>query len=331
MSVHAATTRALWVDDRYRGLHGIGRYSLEVTSRLSLRWSPLALEGAPADPLDFARRLPAGAREGVVYSPGYGVLSRARAQVLTIHDLIHFEVDWPGRAKYLAYYNGPVRRMIRRTGVVLTVSRTSQERIREWLGDPSIDVVDAGIGCSSVFTPGPARRDPPPAAYVLAVGNLRPHKNLEVVFAAMATIRGLDLRLVLPLSEVNEGLAKARAAGLDGRVIVHCDVDDAELAELYRGAVLTAFPSTREGFGLPALESIMCGTPVVYWRGCLPVAETVGPAGRAVGAADDAAEWAAVIAAEISYPTVVEPPIGRYDWDRTASLVGGAVSRVLSA
>ena len=68
---------ALYVDDRYRGAHGIGRYAGEVLPRLRPEWRPLGLDGSPHSPVDAFRSLPAPVRAGTVYSPGYGALVRA--------------------------------------------------------------------------------------------------------------------------------------------------------------------------------------------------------------------------------------------------------------
>ena len=106
------TARRIFLDDRYRGVHGIGRYAQEVVARLRPDLQPLGLDGSPYTPLDSLRSLPGVERDALVYSPGYGALLRAPRQVLTVHDLIQLRLPWPGRAKFAAYYRGPVRRVI---------------------------------------------------------------------------------------------------------------------------------------------------------------------------------------------------------------------------
>lgn len=320
---------ALLVDDRYRGEHGIGRYAREVLARVRPSWSTLGLPGSPHSPIDAFRALPGVSRSDVIYSPGYGALARAPRQILTVHDLIQLRAPWPARAKFLAYYNGPVRHTIRRAGVVLTVSETSARDIRAWIRDDRVRVVNAGNGCSAAFTTsGTARAaDDPTLAYV---GNLRHHKNVDVVLRALALVPGVRLRAVIPEREAAEARARAAAAGVTDRVEWLHGVDDAGLAELYRGAAATVMPSTMEGFGLPALESIACGTPVLFWRGCESVAEIVGTAGAAVDEADDAAAWAAAIRSTVDQPRRVVAPLERFDWDRTASIVSDELERALA-
>lgn len=316
--------RALFVDDRYRGAHGIGRYAREVLGRLELPWRDLGLDGTPYSPLDAFRRVRGPGADDVVYSPGYGALLRAPRQVVTVHDLIQLRSAWPGRAKFLAYYNGPVRRVVRRAGVVLTVSETSAEAIRDWLRDDAVRIVNAGNGCSAAFTPeGPreAASDP----YVLFVGNTRAHKNIDVLLRAAAVATGIRVRTVVPEGEAAEVRRLAAEWGVAQRVDVIVGVDDERLAELYRGAAATVMPSLLEGFGLPALESIASGTPVIHWSGCRAVAEIVGGRGWSVAEAHDAQEWAAAVVEAVGSARRVSAPVGVYDWDRTARIVGETI------
>ncbi|WP_040162946.1 glycosyltransferase family 4 protein [Microbacterium gorillae] len=317
---------SLFVDDRYRGAHGIGRYAREVLPRLRPEWRALGLSGSPYSPVDAFRRLPGVGPDARVYSPGYGALVRAPRQILTIHDLIQLRSPWPGRAKFLAYYAGPVRQVVRRAGVVLTVSETSAEDIRAWVRDDRVRVVNAGNGASAAFRrEGPAENADEP--YVMYVGNTRHHKNLDVVIRALAQAPDVRLRAVLPAGELTVASEWADAAGVSARVDLLHDVDDERLAELYRGAAATVQPSTDEGFGLPALESIACGVPVIFWSGCASVAEIVGDRGWAVQAAHDEASWADALTVAVGARRRVRLPDGRYDWDRTAAIVSDELER----
>lgn len=319
----------LYVDDRYRGAHGIGRYAGEVLPRLRPRWQPLGLGGNPHSPLDALRSLPGIEGDPLVYSPGYGALVRAPRQILTVHDLIHLQLPWPGRAKFAAYYGGPVRHVVRKAGAVLTVSETSARAIREWLRDDAVRVVNAGNGCSEAFrVDGPA--EPAAQPYILYVGNNRPHKNLDVVLRALSLAPDVRLVAVVPRAEAEVIGARASALKAGDRVELVHDVDDPRLAELYRGAAATVMPSTLEGFGLPALESIACGVPVIFWRGCESVAEIVGDRGWALETSQDALEWGTALTTAVTASRRVDPPVGIYNWDRTAAIVSDVLEQELA-
>lgn len=318
----------LYVDDRYRGAHGIGRYASEVLPRLRPAWRSLGLSGDAHSALDAFRGLPQLGGDALIYSPGYGALVRAPRQILTVHDLIHLRMPWPARAKFEAYYRGPVRHTVRKAGVVLTVSQTSARAIREWLRDDAVEVIDAGNGCSAAFRVDGATEaatDP----YVMFVGNVRRHKNLDVVLRALALAPEVRLRAVVPEREIAEATARAVRLGVEGRVDWLHGVDDDRLAALYRGAAATVMPSTIEGFGLPALESVACGVPVLFWRGCEAVAEVVGDRGWGLESWQDAAEWAAALTLASESRRRVEPPRGAHDWDRTAGIISDALERAL--
>lgn len=320
----------VWVDDRYRGAHGIGRYTREVLSRLSVPVKPLSLSGTPYSPFDSVRAVRNVAATDVVYSPGYGALLRVPRQILTIHDLIQLRSPWPGRAKFVAYYAGPVRHAVRKAGVVFTVSETSARDIREWIRDDSVKIVNAGNGCSDAFQPdGPIALASDP--YLMYVGNMRHHKNLDVVLRAMPRTPDLRLRAVIPAAEHPSATARANALGVSNRIEWISDVDDERLAELYRGAVATVMPSTDEGFGLPALESVACGTPVIYWQGCASVAEIVGDRGWSLPDAHVAAEWADVFTEAVNTGRRVVLPRDAYDWNRTASIISGELEKALTS
>ncbi|MBP3883600.1 MAG: glycosyltransferase family 4 protein [Olsenella sp.] len=319
----------IYIDTRWVGEHGIGRYAREVTGRLDVEWESLGLDGSPSSPTGCLEGdLPTN---GLIYSPGYNCFAKARCpQVVTVHDLIHLETPWPSRAKYLAYYDGVLRPNIRRNGHVITVSEASASAIRTWLRDDSVEVINCGNGVSEDFTPvgdayEAAHGDNGP--YIVYVGNLRAHKNFDVLLEVLSDARLSDARLVAVLHERDEALARAEHHGVRDRVEVLRSLSDPELAAVYRGAALMAFPSVLEGFGLPAAECLSCGTPVVYSTCCASVAEIVGERGIGVADASDASEWADAISSMLAAPVAVDAGevSSRYRWDDVAKCVGGVL------
>lgn len=319
--------RRIGVDRRWAGTHGIGRYSAEVISRLTVDWGPLDVVGNPADPRE-ALRVPHLVGDGapdIIYSPGYNAFIRTKAkQVVTVHDLIHLRASWPGRVKYVAYYDGFLRSVIKRSNTVLTVSDTSARAIRRWLRDDEVTIVNTGNGCSRAFAPrGPKHVEDIP--YVLYVGNLRAHKNVMPALAGLARTNGL--RAILVTGDRERARQLVGRLGIASKVRVDSSLDDSDLATYYRGAAATLMPSRLEGFGLPALESLACGTPVIYWQGCDSVREIVGSNGWAVESSADPRQWACALNAASTLSVSLD--FRARSWDDVAGRVSAVLERCL--
>lgn len=172
--------------------------------------------------------------------------------------------------------------------------------------------------------------------YVLFVGTVEPRKNLAAVVAAMAGLdgRGVDLALVGP-DGWNEDL-RARCAVLsDTDVVVHHlgFVPDGDLPALYAGCAAFCYPSLREGFGLPVLEAMAHGAPVVTSAGTA-TAEVAGPDALVVDPRDHAAVGEA-LERILDDPDLADDlrergrvRAGTYTWARTAELTAAAYTEV---
>jgi glycosyltransferase involved in cell wall biosynthesis len=274
----------LLVDARWIGMHGIGRFAREILSRLpEAAAMPRGLGPAhPADPAWAALHL-ARLRPDVYFSPGFNPpLAAPVPFVITLHDLIPLQVAEERRFAKRLYYERLVRPATRRAFRVITVSESSRREIADWAGLDPERIVVAGNGVSPGFAAGGDRfrLDRP---YVLYVGSRSPHKNVRALLHAFAA-SGLATRTALLLS----GAADERTrrwiaeAGLgDAQVRFAGAIPESCLPDYYRGALALAIPSLAEGFGLPALEAMACGTPVLAAaRGALP--EVLGEAGHLV-------------------------------------------------
>jgi glycosyltransferase involved in cell wall biosynthesis len=183
--------------------------------------------------------------------------------VVTIHDL-SFErhPELMGRRDRLVFRT-MVPRSVRQAARVLAVSEWTKRDLVEHYGIPEQKIVVTPNGIDSLFEPNGARRNGAP--YVLFVGTLQPRKDPLAALEALALVDA-DLRLVLVGPDKGSGAEARRRAsklGLHGRVEFAGHVEKQELAELYRGAACLVFPSRYEGFGLPVVEAMASGTPVV--------------------------------------------------------------------
>jgi glycosyltransferase involved in cell wall biosynthesis len=316
------------IDTSWHGRHGISRFSAEVLRRVHIPRRFITSGASPASPADVVAswrlRL---SKHDVVFTPGFNAgVTRAR-QVLTLHDLIHLEDgDEASRAKR-AYYERLVRPAARRAGTVLTVSETSRRAIRTWLRDDDVEVVNVGNGVSDVFLqPAEVRRSDRDLLYV---GNLKPHKNPAPVFAALKLIQ--NARLTVVTSDVEGVRSLSREHGVEDRVKAVGSLSDRELRDLYAASSAVVIPSLREGFGLPAVEALAVGTPVIHWSGCESIAEIVGDHGMAIDSASDGRAWADGIEAALRGHIRSGRPDGwaeRWSWDGVARRIDRSLRAV---
>jgi glycosyltransferase involved in cell wall biosynthesis len=224
-------------------------------------------------------------------------LARA-ARVATIHDLA-FEEGRFHEPRAVAALGRVVRRAVAECALVLTVSEASARDLRERhaLEPARVRVTPLGVDARFFEAPPAAaleefrRRHALPARFILFVGTLEPRKNVDGLVRAFARLRAAapDVALVIAGRRgwMFEGALRAAAPlGRAVRFLGH--FPDAELPLLYRASAVFAYPSHAEGFGLPALEALASGVPVVTSR-APALLETVGEAAERVPAGDDEA------------------------------------------
>jgi glycosyltransferase involved in cell wall biosynthesis len=252
--------------------------------------------------------LPAALRRDAVevfLSPYYKrPLAAPCPTVVTIHDL--FFIGYPGRRRPLrdAAMTRLARLYAAGASAIIADSEHSRRAIVERLGlaPERTAVIPVGLGREfRPLEPSPVQRERYglDTAYALYVGNFLPHKNLERLlraWAAMPATLASSHRLVLAGgARAGRSTLEALAASLrlGDRVAFAGLVDDADLPAVYGGAAVLVQPSLEEGFGLPVLEAMACGTPVIASRrGALP--EVVGDAGVLVDPEDERALTAAL-------------------------------------
>lgn len=319
----------LVVDTRRVGQHGIGRYAAEVLPRLSVPWTPMDTSGNPSSALDFLRKdiTVGGRKPDLIYSPGYNGFFRRVPQTITVLDLIH--ISSSGSAKYRPYYDLFLKPLIKRNGHVITISETSKKEIEHWLGDDRVNVINAGMGRSPEFVPeGTVHVAERP--YFIYVGNLRAHKNVDTIVKAMVDVADADLLVIS--SDIEGVSALAAEHGVSDRVQTESGVSDERLADLYRGARATLQPSLLEGFGLPALEGALCGTPVIFSEQCESVKEICAGGGISIHNALDPAEWSAAMNGVAEGQRFPEGHViaENYSWDSVAATISEVLRARLS-
>lgn len=278
-----------------------------------------------------ARRAALDVYHGPAYTaPPWGV----HPLVLTVHD-----VSYARRPEWYPHRRDPVRRWFYRASAraadcIITDSRFSQREIIAAYGiaDERIRVIPLGV--SSRFAPAPGAPSPPAAGrdgYVLHVGDLHPRRNLAVALDAVLQLRsegGGFASLKLILAGVDRGLVeelvrRASARGHDHALVSLGSVGEEELVRLYQGASAMVYPSQYEGFGLPILEAMACGTPVLAARAA--AAEEVGGDAARLLPVDDVRAWVEAIrivltdvqeAAELTRRGLARA--ATYTWARTA-------------
>lgn len=211
-----------------------------------------------------------------------------RPAVVTVYDLsfMIYPEAFP-RAQRL-YLQTQTRRSVRAARHVLAISESGRQDIHHYFGVPLAQISVVYPGVEARFRPLPPEQVAAfraekalPETFLLHVGTLQPRKNIPVLLEALAQTERPDLHLVLVGGKgwlYDEIFARVQALGLAERVHFAGYVPDEELPLWYNTAVSLTFPSVYEGFGMPIVQSLACGTPVIA-ANTSAMPEAVGDAG----------------------------------------------------
>jgi glycosyltransferase involved in cell wall biosynthesis len=302
---------------------------LPCTSRIYSPFEQVALRRVSREPHDL------------FWAPHYNIPLLGKGPlIITLHDVFHISREnreW-GRLKK-SYARRLIRTALRKADLVMTDSKFTLEEISKYglPGREKVRVVPLGV---SPAPPGPSPRE---SGYLLYVGNVKPHKNLIGLANAYASAlrSGADLPPLKIAGKTSrfftgeEGLEKhIDQLELRGKILLLGEVTEAELASLYRGAVALVFPSQYEGFGLPPLEAMSYGVPVLASRkGSLP--EVCGEAVLYCDAdshQDMAAKLVRLCFEKDLRDDLIHrgrKQVQRYTWQKTAEATANLLSEVL--
>ncbi|ULH15299.1 glycosyltransferase family 4 protein [Deinococcus sp. KNUC1210] len=272
-------------DERWIGDHGIGRFAREIRNRLPVNTEALSGENPVSSSglLELESRLlkdsiSTAGTPTLFFSPGYAPpILPIYKFAFTIHDLIHIDFPEESTAFKTLYYKRVVRPAIKRSQRVFTVSEYSKKRLLEWSGVDENQIEVVGNGVDAAFSPN-GNIYQPGYPYILYVRNAKPHKNSIGLLRGFAQILDKDVKLILSGLPDDATRHEALRLGIYDRVVFAGRIPESVLPSYYRGAAVVTMPSLYEGFGLPALEGMASGAPVVV-SNTTSLPEVVGNAG----------------------------------------------------
>lgn len=267
----------------------------------------------------------------VVFSPmqTMGALGRHYPLVLTLHDLIYYahptpprDLPWPVRLGWRLYHLAwwPQRLLLNRADAVLTVSDTTRSLMRQHrLTRRSITVVPNAADRPAAVAP----RSRPAGIELVYMGSFMPYKGVDTLVAALHHLPGARLHLLSRIRPADR--ARFEAAAPAGALVVHDGVSDEEYAALLDSATALVSASRDEGFGIPLVEAMGRGTPVVVSD--IPIFREIGGETALYATPGDAQAFAARItdllaAGEWERRSAAAPAeAARFDWGRSAAVL----------
>lgn len=323
-------------DARWIGNHGIGRFAGEVMNRLP-EAQPIRATIAPLSLLDplYTSWIIRKHKPTVYFTPGYNPpLYSISPFIFMIYDLIPIYVPANKSLMKSAYFNWIVRPACHQAFRILTTSEFSRLSIIEWSHVSQDKVVNVSCGVSDEYSlEGP--RYAPGYPYLLFVGNRKPHKNLPRILKAFL-LSGVksDIKLILSGEPDGATMDLIRDNKLQDRVVFAGVIPEGKLPQYYRGAKALLLPSQYEGFGLPVLEAMACGTPVVTST-VTSLPEVAGSATLLVDP-NESDEIAGAIRRVVSDSSLRErmrtlgiEQAKKFSWDKTATAVKGVLEEAV--
>jgi glycosyltransferase involved in cell wall biosynthesis len=292
--------------------------------------------------------LPGKLSSRLLFSPSNTGPLRTGRQVLTIHDMSTFDCPENFNSRFIAWYQWLLPRLIQRVRLIITVSEFIKSRILAHVPVNPEKIVVITSGVDTRFCPDAILKSDeleaclrlPSRNYILTVSSVEPRKNLSRLFEAWGQVQRRlpsDLWLVVAgAAGKSHVFDQVRFKSLPSRIFFAGHVPEPLLPCLYASALATVYVSLYEGFGLPVVESMACGCPVLASdRASIP--ELVGDAGILVDplSIDEIADGIVRLAENSDFRADLRQRgllrCRRFSWDETATKTWRILNGVATA
>ncbi len=278
----------------------------------------------------------------VVFSPmqTMGSSGRRYRLVLTVHDLIYYRHPTPPR-EFNAALRGlwrlyhlswwPQRWLLRGSDAVVAVSQTTRDLIAKYrLTKRPVYVVP---NAADPMVAGPVLDFGQRSKTLVYMGSFMPYKNVETLVRAMALLPDFELHLMSRISTKDR--ARLSALAPNARLVFHNGCTDSEYAQALRTATALVTASRDEGFGIPLVESMSLGTPVVVSE--IPIFREIGGEAALYANVDSPEEFARAVyelgdrETWARHSTLSREQAARYSWSRSASALLDVLDDVMNS
>jgi glycosyltransferase involved in cell wall biosynthesis len=330
-------TRDIVINGRFlsRRVTGVERYGREVIQlfRTSQRVEMTRVNGLAGHAWEqFV--LPARLKsESILWSPANTGPLMVRNQALTIHDLSPLEHPEWYKKSFALWYRLFLPVLAKRVQIIFTPSEYEKQKIIKRFEVAKVIVTPNGVDTYRFHPDAQQKTYEFPERYIFFVGSLQPRKNLQALLRAWHAIKGEFANLWLVVAgDAGTVFGKIKFPA-DERVRFLGYVADEDLPGLYAQAILFVLPSFDEGFGLPALEAMACGTPVIVSNGgALP--EVVGDAGlifelsKPADLAETIRECLSNHNLRLSLKEKGLAQVRNFSWQKTAELIRNTLNEI---